>query len=256
MFEKFKNTISDFFGSKSELTESTQVMIEERLSSPFYGFFALSWFIINWDFVYSVFFIDQAKIYEKFGLLRNEYIFQHILPSLHGKEWFLHFLIEPFLLTFLFFWIAPYITRPFYKKYIDNQKQLKKIELLANKMVVIEKTELIKAEVQEAEAMKVAEDVSPEIIWQREFDKFRKTLYFSGFREIRDCIYKYGGKVLVRGEYPYSEPEFQINTDLLAYVDSNNLINTRGDTISLTDKGKYFMKQFSEDIGSLSKINN
>lgn len=236
--------LKDFLGigGGNELIDSTKLALEDRIASPFYGYFLISWILINWKLIYVAFFIDQGILFEKTGLLRNQYLDSLALPNI-----WIHFFIEPFLITILLFWVFPYATRIFFTKNIRNKITLKVIELRetsrstkAKTELVQEETSLLKEEIEKAHEQKKAETETPEIIWDKEFKKFQSSKLFKEFNQIVDSIYEYQGYV--------TYDTFTINKDILVYADSNGLINLSSDNrrIELTKKGKHFLKKFSE----------
>ncbi len=250
MIENISQKLKEFFGENNELVQSTNNALQERISSPFYGYFLISWFLINWELLYSAFFLDQNIIFEKTGLLRNEYVLSQLLT---GKNLLFDFIFIPFIITCLFFWIFPYGTRIFFRRNIKNQRALKIIELQESqkekkkqKELIQEETALIKKEIEKNKIEKIAERESPEILWTKEFDEFRKTLLFEDFSFIIESIYKHNKNISIQGPHEYSSPIFQIPSNILAYTHLRNLVEISNDgrKISLTDKGKFFAKKF------------
>lgn len=249
MFEKASAAFKDWFGGDNEFVQATNAALEERISSPFYGYFIVGWIITNWKLVYASFFLDQDKIFQKTGLLRNEYI-QTIFPV---DQWFwLNFFIIPIAFTLVFFWISPYWTRPIFRKSIRNKKALKVIELQESqevrreqKELIKEETALIQEEIVKAKEEKKAEVETPEIIWNRDFENFKNSKFFFLFKKILDAIYEHGGKTKAKWNRVSGYYEFSIDTDTLIYSDTNGLINMLADdNISLTEKGRYFAQKY------------
>ncbi len=253
MLEKISSTIKDFLGDSNEFIESATIAAEDRITSPFYGYFLISWFIFNWKIVYVAFFIDQTKLYEKTGLLRNEYL-NSIIPSHLSWNFWFYFAICPFLLTVFFFWISPYFTRHFFRKNIRNKKQLKIIELQESQEVKKEEKALVKAEtalieekVEKVKREKKAVKETPEVIWENEFEIFRKHPIYSGMDSLKKILYERSG--LTR-EWDGNQYRLMINSDILAAADSRGLVEIQGsgklEKIELTPKGKFFMAKFLE----------
>ncbi len=120
--------IKSVLGASNEFLDSAEIALNERITSPFYGYFVVAWLLFNWRLLYDAFFVDQEILYKKTGLLRSEYL-NSLFPNPLSVEFVAHSLVFPLLLTILFFWIFPYGTRIFYRKSIKNQIELKIIEL-------------------------------------------------------------------------------------------------------------------------------
>lgn len=250
MFKDFFRNIKDFFGEQNELIQATDNALKDRITSPFYGYFLISWILVNWQIVYVAVFVNQDLIYRESSLLRNEYVMD-LFPT--GFCFVFDFFILPALITILFFWVFPFITRIFYRKNIRNQKALRVIELQESreekekeKELVVEETALITKEIEKAKEEKRAEAETPEVIWEREFESFQKTEFYSKFNQILDGVYKYSGKSRVDSKHGLTGfYEFEIDTDVLAYCDTIGLISLEsGFQFSLTPKGRFFARKY------------
>lgn len=58
----------------SELTDSIGEAIRKRVVSATLAIYLFFWCIFHWEALYTTFFTSQDIIYEKFGMLKNEYI--------------------------------------------------------------------------------------------------------------------------------------------------------------------------------------
>lgn len=260
MISSWLGKFTEFFGvgQGNEVFDSTELALKDRLSSPFYGYFILFWSLINWRIIYAALFIDQDILLKKTGLMRNQYI-DAITPNWHQFMFWWTFFIAPVLLMFFAFWVMPYATRLFFRKNLKNGFALKIIELTettkatqAKSNLVQQETALIKSEIKKAQEEKKAEEETPEVVWEREFRTFRHSRFFKKFKQIIDVVYEY------RGRMSPAQPGSQVERDVLVYTDSNGLVILKpidfgGTEIQLTDKGKYFVKKFSE-LDSLGVI--
>ncbi|HEY0980143.1 MAG TPA: hypothetical protein VGE18_01895 [Candidatus Paceibacterota bacterium] len=257
MFSKFADTLKDFFGGTNEIVVSADMALKDRITSPFYGYFLISWCVINWKIIYAAFFVDQEKVFEKFGLLRIEYLSNELFLKLNEVSYWLHFWIFPFISTLILFWISPYITREFYRKSLKNQIALKVIEIQETtkkvkeeEKLIKQQTNLIKEKTEKAKQNKKAGNENPEILWEEEFKNFISSSIFSKFTQILDSIYIHEGKIRVESAMSLSYSrnyDFEIDKDVLVFADTNNLIKiSNGKTISLTDKGKFFAQKYSQ----------
>lgn len=251
MFSKIIQPLKELIGEKNEVISSVDLAVKDRISSPFYGYFLISWFIINWKILYIAFFVSQNYIFEKSGLLRHEYIAQSF-PLFWSLEHFLNFFVYPFLMTFIFFWMLPVVTKIFYRKSLKNQKALRIIEIQESTEEKKQEKELIKVETglirEKSEKEKVKNKVereTPEVLWEKEFEQFNKNnLLFFSFDSIIKSIYEKSGHI-ISGSLGYAN-YFKVPTDILAYCDANGLINVKENVISFTEKGKFFLKKYSE----------
>lgn len=261
MFEKITSVVKEFLGENHDITESVREGLADRLSSPFYGYFLVSWFVVNWDFVYSAFFVDGKIIYEKTKLLKNEYLLQKILPVHYiSLDYWWTFLVLPLILTFLALWPMQIITRLVYKKHIENKKAEEMIK--ASALIVKAETEtkvqkaetaLFEAEVRQAKIEREAEEVSPRLLWKKEYEEFKRHPLFKKFRQVIDSIYTYEGQVHVSyfDQEEQGWVKFDMDLDMLVFADVNGIAEKREtNKVILTDKGKEFVKFYSHETST------
>lgn len=245
-----KNTINELIGDKHEVTDSIREALEDRITSPFYGYFIISWTIVNWDYLYTAIFVSGDDIFKKTGLLKNEYLLQVILPEHYWSiMYWWNFFVLPFLITIVVFWVMPYVTNFFYRKHIRNKIVLEKIKANEIEAGIKAGTRILKAQVEQAEVKEQAEKIDPKILWKQEYEDFRKHSLFKKFSEIIDSIYTHNGNIY---RHDYDEEikqwyDFSLSQDILVYADVNKLIEKNKDVINLTDKGKEFVKFYTND---------
>jgi len=83
--------------------------------------------------------------------------------------------------------------------------------------------------------------------WTDEYEIFKKTSMFSDFDDIIDSVIEHYGRI--RETDINDNPTWWIDKGLLAYATSNELVDLNQDeaSISLTKKGKHFVKLFQLD---------
>lgn len=257
MFEKITRNIKDLVGENHEVPASMHEALKDRLSSPFYGFFIISWIIVNWDFIYAAIFVSGDNIYHKTNLLKNEYLLQNVLPAHYvSLEYWLTFIIYPLILTLIVFWPMQYVTRFFLIRHIENKKNEERIKNQALKVraeTIKAETAVYEAEIEQAKREKEAAEISPELGWKKEYEQFKNHPLFDKFQKIIDSVYSNNGRTYVN-EYDSEIQEwysFSVPQDVLVFADVNDLI-TKSNTgnISFTQKGKSFVRYYTnEHIG-------
>lgn len=256
MPEKLAKWMTETLGvsDSNEFVASAKLAMNDRLTSPFYGYFLISWLIINWRVVYSATLLDQQLLYEKTNLLRNEYV-ETLVPQLLTFDWFLQLFFGPFALTVLALWLFPYGTRIFYRKYIRNKVANKIIELQELREEKRQETALAKQEVdllettiKRAKVEKKAEKESPEVVWEKEYENFKRLTAWSQFPRLIDAIYEHSGLVVDNDGFGGF---FKVPREILALSHTSGLVDfdSSKEKIYLTDKGKFFVRKFSEEEG-------
>lgn len=236
----------------NEILDSTQQVFKKRLFSPIYGTFVITWVIVHWDFFVTLFFVSEDGIIEKTGLLKNEYLRGIFFDS--SNFWSYVYFILPFILTYIIIWHFPkWVATPAFKEYLRTKTEQEKLTIEAQKQLElqkVEKLEIVTSRVKKEHEVKKTEKeitaIDPTADWQKEYEEFRNDQLFSQFQWVVDAIYKNNGQVRVYDSY-HERYTFEVPQQVLVYAHTNDLITLdkeRG-IIEITEKGKYFIKQFS-----------
>lgn len=242
-----------------EVKDEVNVIIRERLSSPFYGSFLVAWLVINWQFLFSALFIDEDKIWKLHHILKIDYLVGQYFPYdtiEHAFSTVARISIIPFLSAcFAIFILQRYILIPFYKKNQDHEthKELYKFQ----KQIEVEKEKLTLSQVEKksidikVESIKKEQEIEQKESskWASEFELFRSSRYMKDFQKIIDSIYLYRG--LIKFNSLNKVNPFQIPPSILAYADSHELIRIfqEDNKIELTEKGRFFVARYQDLVG-------
>jgi hypothetical protein len=231
----------------NSLADSFKTSLKTKYESSIYGIFITYWLIFHWNFVFTLFFVNENNILNSTGLLKNDYLVSKFFNI--NDIWFYVLFISPIILTYLTIWKFPkYITIPSFKREQedDYEKIIFKLNLQKNivsAQIEIEKEEIKKNTVviKNVEEKQKIKDINPTIIWDEDYERFKKLDFAHAFSKIIDSVYKKHGYT--------NMANFEIPENILAYSHSNELIeiNNESRTISLTSKGKYFVNKFLED---------
>lgn len=239
-----------------EPTESVIDVVKSRLTNPLYGTFVLAWIIFHWNFIFSIFVLDDNKIFDVTGLLKNEYLLSRYF---NFNDWYFYFSwVMPFIATYLIIWKLPeWVLIPAYRKdkeyetekrKIKNTEEMKVTILVRNlEEEIVKTTDVVKERIV---AEKKIEEVDPTTIWEREFQDFRKNSDISvNFGLLIKAVYENNGNIDNWNQYGDKLSRLVPNK-ILSYAHSNDLvefIDTTNEKIKLTPKGKYFTKRFQEE---------
>lgn len=226
----------------------------DRAKSRVYMTYILWVLIIFSPIVFIGLFVDQNILYQSKGLLRNEYI---ALNYINLREWwgwvyFVGGLFVAGVMTRLTIWDFPrwFVNRAFSKEIgysIDrditrmqkNQKLEDEKKKLANKELETTKTQAELVEQKEKLERKEGD------AWRRDYRRFSDTDAYKMFGMVKDCLYAHDGRIIVKNGL--GERIFELPSGIVAYLDSNSVAIVKDGKISLTDKGKYFMKRYLDD---------
>jgi hypothetical protein len=235
--------MTDFFSSLWQ-------HFKAKAKTQVFGIFGFWWVVFHSNYFLVLLIIDEQKIYEKTGLLKNEYL-QVISGDYTEWQYWVKF-ITPFILTYFTIWMLPkMVLDKAYRKEKDNELIRQKIRLeYEKKKESLEATfaeknaEALEMKSQALSREKDIEKDNPELLWEQEYENL-PAFVDNGFNQLIKSLYTYGGRVEVtRG----AATVFSLNSRILAYVDSSGLVDydrARG-LISLTQKGKYFLKRYQE----------
>lgn len=121
-----------------EFTNSINKIINERLTSPFYGALVIAWLLINWKIVYLTLFVDGDKL----SKLKIDYIIEN-----YSDYW--HVLWLPLISTFLLLTIVPFITYGAFwaNLFFTDLRQKKKIQVEKSQVLSVEQSLQIRSEI-------------------------------------------------------------------------------------------------------------
>lgn len=203
------------------------------------------------DVIFMALFIDQNLIYKDTEMLKGEYIISYLFY--YGLWWSL--IIELFriaaaaLVTYLMIWVVPsLINEKSYKKELEVEYALRKMKLRKDEELNVKEERAVKKQIENLEAEKkvVAEKIkleeTPELIrWDEEYSKFRTSPEFRNFGTVIECVYRYGGKA---GDmFGIPKP----SSDMIAYLDSHDIVNVQNGVMTFTLKGKHFVKRYTSN---------
>jgi len=141
---------------------------------------------------------------------------------------------------------------PAFKKDREYDTEKKKIELFEQTKIENKKAELEEATLQKTKIgvekikkEKEMEAIDPKRLWRDEFEEFRRDPFSNQFTYIVDSLYKYSGRIHTNTDHGI----FKIPQKILMYAHSHDLIqlNKQQQTIELTEKGKFFVRNYLTD---------
>lgn len=236
----------------NEMIDSIRESVKERLSSSVYGTYFIFWIIFHHRFIFALFFTSEQKILDKTQMLKSEYLSDNFFNLVDWKVyagWAI-----PAALTWLFIKYFPkYVSIPLFKIEQSYESERKLVLIDEKRKIEVGETKLEKASAEKLEAVvqkvkkeKEVGEVDPTQYWEIEYQEFKKTLYFRDFNLIIEAVYQRYGNVSWYNEY---SAEIKIPQGILVYAHTHDLIKFRdtNDKIDLTEKGKFFVKEFSDE---------
>jgi len=230
--------------------------IKEKISSPFFRYFSISWILWNWKFIYFLFFVDEKLFFEEFKILKFTYLIENSFYE--GFWWWWFFLLFPILSALFFIFIFPWFNKFFLESHIwtiwkesdikmDHRRKIKKNDLEIAEVKLEEKKIEEKILKEENKIKKEKQSsLTEEEKWDKDFNDFIKNSASTSFPTVMRIIYENNG-------FNFGN-SLRLKWNIIAIFDSYWLIlseEKRKDVIwsselsfRITDKWKYFWKKY------------
>ena len=230
--------------------------IRQRSVSTLLVSYSVFWAVCHWEGIYASVFTGQEYIMEKYGMLKNEYVHEYFFGINWDNPWpWLAGLVIPAILACLYVWVLPkYVFNPSYKREIGFRVDRQAMKINEERRLIsveMEKTEemseSIAAEIELEKSKIEASKVNPELKWRDEYREFAgddTTSAFAILDNLMTVIYTHDGRLSDGYGNRFISEDALMMCD--AYGLSNFDSNSRS-RIYLTDKGKYFLRQFAKD---------
>lgn len=244
----------------NELFGSIAKYLNTRMKTPVYGVFSFWLIVLHWEFFYTLLFVDQGYILQERHMLKNEYL-ESLLSGPGALMWHIVSVLLAAFFTYLMIWVIPGFV--LIRAFVAEQKHLfaKRLERIKLEKAVQEaeadlertKTQSERQRLDEAEKRiaqeKKAEAADPAIVWEKEYSELMRLPLYREFGQLIECLYVHAGKVKVKDFS--GRITFELDADILAYSDSNELVQYNGNegVISLTDKGRFFVRRYQAPVG-------
>jgi len=229
----------------NEITDSLIKNLNKRLTTPLYGTFLVSWVVFHWKAFVILLFVSEDKIWQSTGLLKSDYLCK-IVYNFQSIYFYISW-IAPFILTYFVIWkFSKWFSLPAFIKEEEHRTAKKLVRIHEQKKIEMEETNLEKESIKKLEVVsektKKQEEIlksDPTISWLEEYKNFFKKYSNKDFNPIIESLYQHRGYIRMQN--------FEIPKEILAYAHSSGLINIDygSNKIDLTDKGKFFVKNFT-----------
>ncbi|WP_426430652.1 hypothetical protein ACPX19_13990 [Winogradskyella sp. HB-48] len=240
----------------SDLRKSINSILYQRVTSPLFGTFTFAWLVWNWKILYTTFFIDEDKI--------DKNKIDYIVENFSDPKFLIWY---PLLSTLILLTVIPFISNGAYwlslkfeKWRVDNKNAIEKKQLLTLEQSIQLREQIIDSErkfdsllqnkndeikqlkgiIEQMESVKKSEtdfndkgskteDEEQEII-----GIFNKVKENPKLKTARNTI-----NFFIQGGYSGLSKDENINSQILSYFESNDLIQHLGKGMyEWTEKGK------------------
>lgn len=233
---------------------------KEKISSPFFRYFTISWILWNYKFVYFIAFLDEKVYFEAHKITKFDYLINN--PFFY-ETWYCNiaiFLIAPLISTWLMIFAFPIVNMYFFKEYdkstreedklkYDYKKFIKNEDIELKKLEVEEKKEevkVVKEEVKKTRATKEKKtlEVNQFNEWKKEYEEFKKSKAYSEFKYIIEIVNFHNWY------FQSNNLNYRVQNNAVSYLLANKIIikNKEASHYHLfTEKWEYFAKLYFEE---------
>lgn len=222
--------------------------VRKRAASTILVSYTVFWAIFHWQGIYTTIFVNQDIIYGKYGLLKNEYVNKYFfgfdwsnIVTIHNLEILLSWVIPAGFAYFYIWWLPKFAINPAYKKESSYKEQRKIEKIKSEKRIQDEERKLIEKQTAAEEAKIELADKKTEVSsrWERDYQDFiANEEARSSFDELLRIVYS-------RDSIGRTKNIARMTPHSLMIVEAFDLVDaTVSDQIRLTDKGKYFARQY------------
>jgi hypothetical protein len=240
----------------TELRKSINSILYQRVTSPLFGTFCVSWLVWNWKIIYTTFFIGEDKI--------DKNKIDYIVENFNDTSFLIWY---PILSTIILLTIIPFVSNGAYwlslkfeKWRVDNKNEIEKKQLLTLEQSIQLREQIIESErkfdsllqnkndeikqlkgiIEEKESGKnvktgfIEKDSEADKIEQEVIKIFNKIKGNNKLRNARKIINEY-----IQGGYASLSKDENIDSNVLSYFEANSLIEPlEKGMYKWTEKGK------------------
>lgn len=245
--------------------------IFERKSGLLYTTYAVAFVLSNWKFFYVLVFSANSSGSVRLYEAQNEFINRYFWGFNWGEYWVLQFLI-PVIVTYVVIKYLPILNQWAYEEFLNNEKDQKlarhrKDAELASEIAIEKGKELDSYQTTEELQVQINDLLGQISQLQSELgdegnfldvnkkdhefaSEYREESTKTDFRQYMNDLYE----VMYTHDGTYSDINSRpyMSTSALAYLDSNDILLKKGDSIQLTSKGKVFMRLFVDDRNKMN----
>lgn len=193
-------------------------------------------------------------------MLKNEYLAEYFFGFMQSGEWdwgifiwkILGFLIPAALAYAYVWWLPKWVLNPCYKKEMEYKVDRRIIKNKAEKRLTDSETKKVESKIELLQKQDEAKNINPEEEWRIDFEKcldYENESLLDTLESLKEAVYERSGRI--KEEYS----DVGMTSDELLFCDTHGLIALGGASngvgagrISLTDKGKLFLREGSKYI--------
>lgn len=228
-----------------------------RVKTRVYGIFILWLSIFHAHIIFTALFVSQELIFEKYQMLKGEYIMHHYFNFSDSRFWIYELIViaVSVALTWLMIWVLPStLIKNAYDQestdeYARRETKLKKELALQQLKEDIAQTRLSQVSKEEQAVNKKDKlDNKESVEWDKEYRRFRSTRMFENLDQVVTALAKYGGRT--RSHDFDGRLEFGMDDNLKTYLYANGLlefVDKEKNAFDLTPKGKYFVMNYQNE---------
>lgn len=241
----------------NDFLETVKEWIKYRTSSVLYWTFAVSWLLTNWKIWYISFFVSEEYIFNRFWILKVEYIENiYRISWWYGVGNIFLLIIIPWLAVYSIHWWLSKLETKVYKKSEENKSEKRRINAKqeieyrkSQKFIETEKWQTLDIEEKNINKEKVIEESkSIEQLREEEYDNLKshaKTKLFTALEQLQTSYYTYNWLI-----YSYDDYEREIiviENESVVFLDIYKLWRKSWNSLEITDKWRFFLEKYFKE---------
>lgn len=233
--------------------------LKKRATSTFLVSYTIFWLVYHWEGFATLFATSQEYIMSQYGILKNEYLAKYFFGLIRLEDWdwgifiwkTLGYLIPAVLAYVYVWWLPKWVLNPSYKKEANYKIDRRIIKNEAEKRLNESETQKVESKIGLLQKQEEAKAIDPEEEWQASLNECRShngALLANALTTLKEVVYDNSGRLSDRdsGHDIMDSDELMLcDTYELIKFERNKDTGRLNGSISLTDKGKFFLKRAS-----------
>lgn len=238
--------------------------LKKRTTSTFLMSYTVFWLMYHWEGFATLFFTDQDYIMSHYNMLKNEYLAKYFFKLIRLEDWdwgifiwkALGFIVPAVLAYIYVWWMPKWVLNPSYKKEVNYKIDRRIIKNEAEKRLNKSETQKVESKIELLQKQEESKNISPEEEWRLSFSECQSnngSLLADALEGLKNVVYGNSCRLkdIDSGRDMMSSEELMLcdTYELIRFEKVKDTGRLNG-YISLTDKGRFFLKESTEPSSS------
>ncbi len=240
--------------------DSIVEFLKRRATSTFLVSYTAFWLMYHWEGFATLFATSQEYIMSQYDMLKNEYLAKYFFGLIRLEDWdwgifiwkALGYLIPAILAYVYVWWLPKWVLNPCYRKEVYYKIERRIIKNEAERRLNESETQKVESKRELLQKQEEVNNISPEEEWKLSFEECQSkngVLLMDTLNELKEVVYNNSGylKDIDSGHNIMTSEELMLcDTYELIKFERNKTTGKVNGYISLTEKGRFFLKEGAE----------